>query len=111
MIIGNLNKDLKGKISTLEATFILKLIPNEEMKKENSPTHSIMAQSFSGDTIQIGSAWERTINEGKSRGLKMFSLAMEDPSFKAPLNCSAFPSTDGYYITFERQQKQSKEDF
>lgn len=104
MIIGNLNKELKGKVSTLETTFALKLIPNSNMKDEKSPTHTVTAVNRSGEVFQIGCSWERTISKGDKINQKMYSIAIDDPAFKSPLNCSAFPTDEGFNIVWERQE-------
>lgn len=111
MIIGNLNKDLKGKISTLEYSFKIKLESNQNIKDEKSPTHIVEALNRCGDIIPLGGAWERKITKGAKENQKMYSLSIDDATFKTPLNCSAFPSDDGYYITWERQIKADKEEF
>lgn len=103
MIIGNLNKDLRGSIKTLECSFAIKLTENANKAKEKSPTHSVWAKNHFGDAFQIGSAWERKITKGAKENQNMYSLSIDDPAFKSPLNCSAFPSDEGFYITWERQ--------
>lgn len=111
MIIGNLNKDLKGKITTLDSSFKVKITENRDMKKDTSPTHDIFAVNRFGEIFQIGSAWERKIAKGDKLGQFMYSISIDDPAFKSPLNCSAFPSDDGYNITWERPKSIDKEEF
>lgn len=109
MIIGTLNQELKGKISTLEYSFQLKLTKNNDRRADNSPTHEVVAINRSGDFVKIGSAWERTITKGEKTNQQMYSLALDDPQFKSPLNCTAFPADNGYNIVFDRQTTKTAE--
>lgn len=111
MIIGNLDKDLKGKVTTLNACFNLKLALNNERRDEKSPTHDVLAISHTGEVFKIGSAWERRITKGEKVDQNMYGLSIDDPAFKTPLNCSAFPTETGFNITWERQIKADKEEF
>lgn len=112
MIIGTLNKALKGKITTLEQSFNLKLEPSSGRKGDDSPTHIVRAVNRFGDIFQVGSAWERKISKGEKINQNMYSLALDDPALESPLNCTAFPALDGYNIVWERQNKAAKkEDF
>lgn len=111
MNIGTLNKDLKGNIKTLDVSFQLKLIPNKDRRSDNSPTHDVVAVNRMGEVIQLGAAWERKITKGAKENQNMYSLSIDDPAFKTPLNCNAFPSDDGYYITWEREKPAIKEEF
>lgn len=111
MIIGTLNKVLKGKITTLEHSFNLKLDPNTTQKSDDSPTHIVRAVNRCGDVFQVGSAWERKITKGDKINQNMYSLSIDDPALESPLNCTAFPTLDGYNIVWERQIKAKKEEF
>lgn len=112
MIIGTLNKALKGKITTLEHSFNLKLDPNMNPKGDGSPTHIVRAVNRFGDVFQVGSAWERGINKGEKINQNMYSLSIDDPALESPLNCAAFPTHEGYNIVWERQSKPAeKEEF
>lgn len=110
MIIGSLNKQLKGKITTLQHSFNLKLDPNTSPKGEDSPTHIVRAVNSRGDVFQIGSAWERKITKGEKINQNMYSLAIDDPALESPLNVTAFPAPEGYHIVWERQNKVAKKE-
>lgn len=104
MKIGSLNNELKGKIAILEASINLRLAANKDRKDDKGPTHIVEALNRFGDYFQIGSAWERKISKGEKINQNMYSLAIDDPAFKTPLNCTAFPTSDGFYISWERQE-------
>lgn len=105
-----LKQTIKGKITTLQHSFNLKLDPNTSPKGEDSPTHIIRAINSCGDVFQIGSAWERKITKGEKINQNMYSLAIDDPALESPLNVTAFPAPEGYHIVWERQNKVAKKE-
>jgi uncharacterized protein (DUF736 family) len=64
----------------------------------NSPKYELFSIEKHGE-VAIGMAWEKTPRDG---GAPFLSIAIDDPSFDAPLNVSAFGDGDGFNIVWQR---------
>ena len=110
----NLNTDELGRIvasgsfRTIKVALRISLIPNGHDGEDRRPTHTVYAL-FGGEHFNVGVAWCRRITRGENNGSPMFSMVIDDPSFDAPLNLSAFPTAekDLYEIVWRRPRGQS----
>lgn len=96
MANGNLTFDSngmgRGVYSNLSIKLRLVLEPtdNDSARKE-MPSHNVYAETAHGP-ILIGAAWRKTGERGELTGKSFFSISIDDPSFDAPLNVTAFPT-------------------
>ncbi|OAN44013.1 hypothetical protein A6A04_09020 [Paramagnetospirillum marisnigri] len=81
----------EGNYTSLRQTFnfIFEKNPEHKQGDSNSPSHLVHLKGASG-AFEAGAAWTKTVQEGANRGAKFFSFTVDDPSFEAPLNLTAF---------------------
>jgi uncharacterized protein (DUF736 family) len=91
LIVRNQHGLLEGAIATLEMTLELRLEPNGVADSGDDPTHDVFAM-VGGRAINVGAGWTKVIKRGPSEGQRFVSFTIDDPSFAAPLNLSAFPA-------------------
>lgn len=107
-IMKNIDGTFKGEIRTMKLCLSFYLQPILGKKSQSSPDYDVIARSPLGHTCQVGVAWERTMKRGDNVGQSMFSFQLSDPDFgDSEIYFNAFPSNDGYSITFERKRGQS----
>jgi uncharacterized protein (DUF736 family) len=115
--IGNLlpiegSPGFRGKLRTLSHKLRLELQPNDDKRGEGSPDFIVYADE-GGDMIEIGAAWQRTVQaRGGNNGRRFLSITLDDPSFPAPLNVAAFAPDEGglpWLITWNRPRQQGRE--
>jgi uncharacterized protein (DUF736 family) len=89
-----------GNITTRQLGVRLAMRVNGRWKHgdEKSPRYELFSIERHGE-VAIGMAWEKTPRDG---GDKFLSISLDDPSFDAPLNVSAFRDGDGYNIVWQR---------
>lgn len=119
--IGQLNTNLDelgrivatGSFRTIKLALKIKLIPNGHDAEDRRPTHTVYAV-FGEEHVNVGVAWCRRISRGPNDGSPMFSIIIDDPSFDAPLNLSAFPTAERdhpagsvYEIVWRRRRGQN----
>ena len=114
--IGQLNLNVdelgrsvaSGSFRTVKLALKISLIPNGHEAEDRRPTHTVYGVSGQ-EHVNIGVAWCRRITRGENQGSPMFSIVIDDPSFDAPLNLSAFPTAerDVYEIVWRRQRGQN----
>lgn len=61
---------------------------------KDAPSHNVYIASRGGHLSLGGAAWAKRIATGPSAGQVFFSIQIDDPSFGATLNLSAFPEMD-----------------
>ena len=90
MIIGA-DGNGEGNYTSLRQSinFLFEKNPDHKATDSNSPSHLVHLKG-SGGTFEAGAAWTKTVQEGPNRGAKFFSFSLDDPSFDAPLNLTAF---------------------
>jgi uncharacterized protein (DUF736 family) len=102
----------RGKLRTLSHKLRLELHPNDDKRGDGSPDFIVYADE-GGDLIEIGAAWQRTVQaRGGNNGRRFLSITLDDPSFPAPLNVAAFaPDSEGlpWPITWNRPRQQGRE--
>ena len=62
------------------------------------------AYEITSGGVKIGAAWEKT----DRNGVVFYSMTMDDPSFDAPLNVSAFQQPGGHYEIVWRRPRQQE---
>jgi len=74
----------------------VRLVREENRQSDISPTHRVMV-----GRIEIGAAWAKTSNEGRS----YLGLKLDDPSFTAPIYANLFDDEDGktFSLIWSRQ--------
>lgn len=99
----------KGNVSTLYHSIDISLEVNPNYKTDNDPVFYIKADNKNGHAIQLGAAWEKLINNGPNQGKKFLSLTLDDPSFNAPLYCTAFLTDEDltYDVKVERKRQKA----
>lgn len=98
-------KGFKGVIATLafRADVVLTLNPRFTSSDQNSPRFVVEARGVHGDYVEIGAAWEKTIERGDHRGEKFLSITIDDPFLPQQLNVAAFlREGGGYEVTWTR---------
>jgi len=96
-----------GRISSLTYKFPFRLISNSNPMSADAPTHLAFADG-QGPQVEIGVAWQRTLERGDQAGKPFFSMVFDDPSFPAPLNVSAFPRAgvkEWWDVVWRRQRQ------
>ena len=93
---------MTGRIRTRLLNLRIALLPAEK-RGDSSPDFTVLEELADGATVEIGGAWKRTAE----RSGRYLSIALDDPSFPAPLNCSAFPqnSGDGWDVVWTRPRE------
>lgn len=81
------NNNLFGSIRTLAHSARLVLEPTNRTN-EGAPAYVVNALSSDGELIEIGAAWRKETKEKRV----YLSMALDDPSWSAPLSCAAFPA-------------------
>lgn len=106
--VGELNFDNTkygyGHIKTLKTDVQFELHENEEKKKnKDAPDFNIVGQGG----VDLGGAWWKEAQGGKNKGMKYLSLSLDDPSFTAAINVSAFgrESDGAFEIIWNRPRK------
>ena len=72
------------------------------------PDYLIYGRNAKGDKVEIGAGWYREFIRGGIKG-EMISLTLDDPSFKNPINVTAFKGDDEdcWPITWRRERAKS----
>ena len=95
-----------GHFETLTLAIPIELVRADGGPDTAAPSHRITTRTQNGVTVEIGSAWTKTLQRGDRAGEPFLSLSIDDPSFSHPLNVAAFKTKDGggYDIVFRRRQ-------
>lgn len=101
-------RDLKGHVRTLKFTAELR-IERHRQPSENpdAPSHSVTARGPTGEFIEVGSAWTKTMLRGDASGDEFLSITIDDPSFEHALNFAVFRDGDFASATWRRRQAAS----
>ena len=94
-------KSATGQFSTLDFGLDLELHAIEENWDKGKmpvatadgagrPAYDVFGAGRSG-AVKLGAAWVKTIKRGQNEGQKFLTMSLDDPSFPAVLNLSAFP--------------------
>ncbi|MCC3859763.1 DUF736 domain-containing protein [Pseudemcibacter aquimaris] len=81
----------QGHIKTLKTDVKFELHENQNKQSSESPDYNIIGEGG----VELGGAWKRTAQNGPNRGMSFLSLTLDDPSFNAAINVSAFVREDG----------------
>ncbi len=84
----------EGNISTLNDDINFGLIPisEEERRSDRFPTHTVeVIRASTGEYVEVGVAWQKTMKRGTDAGLPMFSCKFSDPGLP-PWRFSIFPA-------------------
>ncbi|MBZ9857490.1 DUF736 domain-containing protein [Mesorhizobium sp. CA13] len=103
--IGNFqqsdNNEFSGEIVTLSLQAKkVRIVPDTRSSGENAPSHRV----FVG-RIEIGAAWSKQSNEGRS----YLGLKLDDPSFTAPIYANLVEGEDGqgYSLIWSRPNRRN----
>jgi len=92
LTIKNREGLLEGSFATLAVALSISLEPNGLTDADlDEPTHDVFAV-VQGRKVNVGAGWTKTIKRGQNEGQRFISFTIDDPSFPAPLNLSAFPT-------------------
>jgi uncharacterized protein (DUF736 family) len=100
--IGSFKKsgdELQGNIVTLSVQAKgVRIVPVANHTGGNAPSHRVYLAG-----AEIGAAWTKQTNEGR----EFLSIALDDPSFAAPIHASLFRDEDGqgFTLTWSRQRR------
>lgn len=73
-------------------SFLFEKNPDHKPTDENSPSHKVHLKTAHG-SVECGAAWQKTVRDGANKGSRFYSFTIDDPSFDAPLNLTAFVLT------------------
>ena len=76
----------------MKLDFLFEKNPDHKPEDQNSPSHRVLIRGVNG-AVEAGAAWPKTVQEGRNRGARFYSFTVDDPSFDAPLNLTAFMDT------------------
>ena len=102
--IGTFKKtgnDYTGEIVTLSVQAKgVRIVPEANRTTDNAPSHRVMV-----GRVEIGAAWSKTSNEGRS----YLGLKLDDPSFNAPIYANLFDDDEGdtYSLIWSRPNKRN----
>ena len=83
-----------GQIATLQMQFHFGSRPIERVSNSpDAPSHEIITK-VGGHTVQIGVAWQKTLQRGDFSGRVFFNLSFDDPSFDRAVICNAYPECE-----------------
>lgn len=101
-----------GNITTraLALSLIMRLNPRWQSSNRDSPKFELFERAKHGE-VAVGMAWEKVAQAGVNAGRKYLSLLLDDPSFDAPLSCTAFETSDGFDIVWQRPRENSAANF
>ncbi len=87
-LLRNGDGTFQGHLATSQrrVNLALERIPSAERDGEQAPHYRVLNVSGDGIKTELGAAWEKTKDERK-----YLSLTMDDPDWKGPLSCAAFP--------------------
>lgn len=103
-------EELHGQVRTLKWQEKIKLLPNQNKASSASPDFIIFALGFNGEDIEIGAAWHKIKDKSGAPPIDLLSMNIDDPSFSAPLNVTAYKNDSGRYeITWRRRQVQQNQ--
>lgn len=95
---------------TLALKLVMRMNPRWDAHERNSPKHEIFESARHGE-VAVGMGWEKIAQSAENRGKKYLSLLLDDPSFDAPLQCTAFETADGYDIVWQRPRENGVANF
>jgi uncharacterized protein (DUF736 family) len=101
-LLKNADGTLTGQVNSTQRSVKLRVEPNREKDGDQSPDYRIFAVT-SDAYCEIGGAWTKQ-HEGRS----YLSMSMDDPDWKSPLSCAAFPAKDRpneYDVVWNRPQR------
>lgn len=84
---------ISGRLATLQIALDIELYQNDDWDRSRpeSPAYDVFAKGRSGG-VKVGAAWVKRAERGRNAGQEFLTLTVDDPSFPAPLNMTAFPS-------------------
>jgi uncharacterized protein (DUF736 family) len=82
--VRNEDGTFSGEIRTLRVKVPARFVPVEDKSNEQAPDLRI----FAPGKVELGAAWARTSDSG----LTYYSVALDDPSFAAPVYAALLPT-------------------
>ena len=97
---------LIGHISLALGKVEFRLVQIHPSNNPNSPSHRIIAPGLCGNSVQIGSAWTKTMKRHGREGEQFLTLTFDSPPLPKPLNVAAFRrhATGEWQICFRERQ-------
>lgn len=89
----------EGKLETLALQTEIRLTPNGNKHSDKAPDYRAYRNE-----VEVGAAWHRESNEGAP----YLNLALDDPSFAAPISAALFPTEadhDRYVLVWQRSRR------
>ena len=102
--IGSFKKvgsEFQGEIVTLSLQAKgVRIVPEANRSNDKAPSHRVVRNG-----AQIGAAWSKRSAEGRD----YLSIALDDPSFPAPVHASLFRDEDGegFTLLWSRGRRQN----
>ncbi len=101
-------EELHGEIRTLAFQMSVRLVPDAMRTNEKAPDYVAYVDSAHGDGIEVGAAWKKSKLQADGSMLEFLSLTIDDMSLPQPLNVAAFPSENGFDISWRRRQSRNE---
>ncbi|WP_234729995.1 DUF736 domain-containing protein [Acidocella facilis] len=104
--IGSFKKsgnEFKGEIVTLSVQAKgVRIAPETNRNSDKAPTHRVYIGS-----AEVGAGWEKQSEAGRD----YISIALDDPSFAAPIQASLFSNEegDGFTLVWSRRRKSGED--
>lgn len=95
------NNEFSGAITTLSVQAKgVRIVPEANSSNDSAPSHRVMVGK-----AEIGAAWTKQSNEGRS----YLAVKLDDPSFNAPIFANLFDDEDGetYNLIWSRPTRRS----
>lgn len=107
--IGNLTKNQDGtfrgslRSALRSVSLLLEPIAEADRQGAQSPHFRALGITPDGETYELGAAWLKTHQEDNGVKRNYLSMALDDPDWKSPLSCAAFPNkASGYDVIWNR---------
>ena len=100
--------DIRGHIRTLKFQAEIRIRKVEfPPASPDAPTHKVTAKGPTGEFLDVGRGWEKSITRGPNEGDTFLSVTIDDPSFEHSLNFAVFKDDDHAAATWRRRQDQT----
>ncbi|MGE4483218.1 DUF736 domain-containing protein [Acidocella sp.] len=103
--IGSFKKsatnEFQGEITTLTIQAKgIRIVPKASRSNDKAPSHRVYRNG-----VEVGAAWSKRSSEGRD----YLSIALDDPSFPAPIHANLFRDEDGqgFTLTWSRGRRQN----
>ena len=103
-------EELQGEIKTLNLHLKIRLVRDNMRTNEQAPDYTILADTPSGEDVEIGAAWSKSKQQSDGSMLDFLSITIDDLSLPQSINVAAFKQNDGSYeISWRRRRPQNQD--